>query len=259
MLFTTRKTLLLAVLLFAQAGQAKPLPDRVLPSEIPLLPPFCAARLSKDGTNLRSPETQSWHQIIGPGFIDVHHYCWALNNMNRALSEFRDPVARSYYLSRANGNFQYMISAETPDRFHILNELYYQYGKYWLIMKNKGKAIEAFEKSISLKQDYPAAYTDLAITYSDIGNKKAALDTVIKGLQFNPDSGRLQKQYVELGGKLPYPEPIRPASASSTQSGKPLDVKDAPVEKSQALAPEPTEQPKIGMPGNPYCRFCPTE
>lgn len=75
-------------------------------SEIKMLPPYCAVRLS-DAANPAS--WQMWEQRMGKQNWDhLHHYCYALNFMNRARFE-RNPPDRRHYLSSAISDFDYVI------------------------------------------------------------------------------------------------------------------------------------------------------
>lgn len=80
-------------------------------SEIKMLPPYCAVKLA----TAANPESlQMWEQKMGKqNWLHVHHYCFALNFMNRAKFE-RDPADRRYYLSSAIDNFNYVINNWDP-------------------------------------------------------------------------------------------------------------------------------------------------
>ena len=52
-------------------------------AEFALLPPYCKARMGPGkGLNVPESEVAKWKQVLGPGFIHVHHFCAGLNTMN---------------------------------------------------------------------------------------------------------------------------------------------------------------------------------
>ena len=112
---------------------------------------------------------------------------------------------------------------------------------------------------------FDQAYAELADIQAHDEKPGEALKTVTEGLRHVPGSKPLKRRYTELGGKLPYPEPIAPAPAEP-QAAQPDEVASpgpaSPAEPAvggpvEATAVAPVAQPKIGSPDNPYCRFCP--
>lgn len=82
------------------------------PAEIRMLPPYCAARLGAPGA---ATSADMWKQQLGAGnYQHLHHYCYALNFMNRARIE-SNKNDRKYYLNNAIRNFDYVIKRWKPD------------------------------------------------------------------------------------------------------------------------------------------------
>lgn len=82
-------------------------------SEIALLPVYCQAKFSKDRNTQRL-----WAQRMGEGWIDLHHYCYGLNFINRANMEFQKSE-RTFNLVQARAEFDYVLrnwSANYPLR-----------------------------------------------------------------------------------------------------------------------------------------------
>lgn len=79
-------------------------PEAPTDSELVVLPQACHARLRG------SKEVYAaWQQKIGRGNFDhLHHYCFALNYINRARFT-SDPKLKLYFLQRADGNFDYVL------------------------------------------------------------------------------------------------------------------------------------------------------
>src|SRR5574340_14207 len=227
-------------------------------SELAVLPPYCAARLNEP-----SPAFKSWQDSMGGGFLHIHHYCFALNFVNRArgMASARD---RQGQLGSALLNFNYVLRNTQPD-FYLRPEILMNRGIALSMMNRTGEAIGDLMKSIETDQKQPRDYMTLADVYSyKLKNRAKALETITEGLRPNPDSKSLQRRYTELGGKLPYPAPIKPApvvvpadtdatpAAESGSTPPPVNPADgaAPPAAGTTAAPPP-----IGSPTNPYCRF----
>lgn len=82
------------------------LPEAPTKAELELLPKACDARLNGDNA------TRSfWNEKIGPdNFLHLHHFCFALNFINRAKFSV-DKRNKGYYLGRAIQNFDYVLKA----------------------------------------------------------------------------------------------------------------------------------------------------
>ncbi|HQT30374.1 MAG TPA: hypothetical protein PLE48_01130 [Thiobacillus sp.] len=228
-------------------------------AELAALPAYCAARLDE-----KSAAFKSWQASMGRDFLHIHHYCFALNSMNRArgMASGKDRLGA---LGDANINFNYVLKNTLPD-FYLRSEMLMNRGITMSMMNRDGEAIGDLLRSIEINPKQPRAYTTLADMYEKQNNRKKALETVIAGLRYNPDSKGLQRRYSRLGGKLPYPAPIEPIPVE-TQGAKtdaPVSVPensvseaDSDASATDASADKPIAPPQIGSPTNPYCRFCP--
>ena len=79
-----------------------------------LLPPYCHARLKGDD------QTKNlWSQRMGgDNFLHVHHYCFGLDNMNKAMVFGFDKKKRDGYLNTAINEFNYVLRA-WPANFRL--------------------------------------------------------------------------------------------------------------------------------------------
>lgn len=226
------------------------------PAEMATLPPYCAARF-----NQGSDAFKNWQTSMGGDFIHIHHYCVGLKLLNHARGTFTSK--KNETLAAAVGEFDYVLTHVAPD-FYMRPEVLMNRGIALSMMKRDGEAVSNLLQAIELNPKQPRAYATLADLYDKMKNRGKALETVSEGLRHNPDTRSLQRRYTQLGGKLPYPEPIRPTQAADTPVTPPADaapsaVTAAPTEPAKsepAAAPASAEQPKIGSPNNPYCRFC---
>lgn len=231
--------------------------------EMMRLPPYCQAKFNAPTS---SAEWKAWRNQIGENFIDLHHYCAGLNYMNRYWGA-RSAPDRSFYLQRALTNFDYMVKAEKPD-FALRVELYSQRGEVNKLLRKPGEAIKDFNKARSIDPKAVKPYLQLADLYVATKASARALETVTEGLRQVPDSTALQRRYLELGGKKPFPDPLVAKAAEPAQP-EPEPQPAAPPTAAEPGAsvvesgPEPaaptTASPAIGTPKNPYCRFCPPE
>lgn len=233
-------------------------------SELSSLPQYCQAKLRN------TSDVAAWSVKLGPGgYGHAHHYCNGLNKINRyykATSQYD----QRFYLGEAVGEFGYMINQAAPT-FSLMPEVYLNRGFALSKLHKEGEAMKDFQKAIELNPRLPKAYTMMADVYVKINLKGKALETITEGLRNQPSSKMLQRRYVELGGKEPFPEPYEKATSnapSSTEKAEKAlpaqskkDADNTAKSTSDNTEPQPhtqqnqPEQP-IGMPGNPWCRFC---
>jgi tetratricopeptide (TPR) repeat protein len=234
-------------------------------AEIMRLPKYCQVKYNAPQG---SPEWKAWQDQIGKNFIDLHHFCAGLNFVNRYWGA-RTAPDRSFYLQRAMTNFDYMVKAEKPD-FALRVELYSQRGDVFKLMRRPSEAIGDYNKALSINPRAVKPYLQLADLYVASNMRARALEAVAGGLRHLPDSTALQRRYLELGGKKPFPEPIvaKAAEPGSVQDVAPTPAAEAATEPVSVSAPAVSPEPEavaapqsapIGTSRNPYCRFCPPE
>jgi tetratricopeptide (TPR) repeat protein len=223
-------------------------------AELLRLPPYCQAKFNLPQGSAAS---NAWRDQIGENYKDLHHYCAGLNYVNRYWGE-QDPRQRSYYLQRALGNFDYMVKAEKPG-FALRAELYLNRGEVFRIMRKPGQAIDDFKRALSINPNLEKPYLQLADLHKAGKSTARALETVTEGLRHIPDSKPLQRRYLELGGKKPFPEPIvakvdEPAPEPAAAPAGAADASSEPTPAGDAPGSEPvvtTESPPIGNSKNP--------
>ncbi|MHB1213714.1 MAG: hypothetical protein ACYCY9_01900 [Thiobacillus sp.] len=239
-----------AGVLFSLAAQA--LTDQELSS----LPNYCTARIKGSGA-----EYNQWVQILGRDFDHTHHYCFALNDLNKYYKS-RSAKDKKFNLKNAEGNLSYMVNHASPS-YSLMPEIYLNRGLTYSLMNQHGKAVADITKALELNPRQVKAYNMLADYYISIKLKNKALETVTKGLRHSPGTKSLQRRYQELGGKMPYPEPLAqtdPAMIETPPSAEQAAVPEVPplAAPAEKIVTEPdSDKPKIGSPTNPWCRFCP--
>lgn len=254
MLFKYMLKLIIFVFMVSASVEATDLSFNPNAREMRLMPSYCKAKFTAPQG---SPEWQAWRGRIGENFIDLHHYCAALNFVNRYKGA-RSASDRSYNLKLAMDNFDYMVNALKPN-FPLRAELYSNRGNVFKLQGRPREAIQDFNQAIEINPRLTTPYLQLIYLYEGEKKHNQSLEVAINGLRNNPNSKALQRRYLKVGGKLPYPKPIQAE-----------EVAMEPVSKTEAGASEsvptpvdtptvPVAQPKIGSPTNPYCRFCPPE
>ena len=256
----TARLLLVIICLTSGLGFAQTMEMSSKPTagEMMRMPPHCVARY-KAGRS--SPEWNTYRDQIGSNFNDFHHYCNALNWVNRYWGA-RSAKDRGYALQRAMDNFNYMVNTEKPD-FALRAELYSNRGEVFKLMGKPGEAAKDFSHALSINPRLLKPYLQIADMHVAGKSTTRALETVTEGLRHLPDSKALQRRYRELGGKKPFPQPIV-TQAPETVTPEAAAVTQVPeTAVATPSAPEPMKaaepQPAIGTPNNPYCRFCPPE
>jgi len=235
----------------------------------------------------KTPQEEAMCQVVvysrdtsdHENWAHMHHYCDCIRFTNRAYSALGDWYAMRVNLKVGIGGCDYVLRHAKPD-FYMRPEVHLQKGKALRLYRQEGKAIAEFMEAIKGNPQLAQAYVELADIQAKNKKPRDALKTVTEGLRHAPDSKPLKRRYAELGGKLPYPEPVVKKSSPAADA-------DAAATTSQAL-PEPQASPspaatippeasvstkagekpaepvttppapaKIGSPNNPHCRFCP--
>ena len=272
------KHLLMALLLITvtHANGTDLLPFGPTDTEMVFMPDYCKAKFGGPKTTIY----QAWagragkHLRIWEG---MHHFCAGLNNMNRYLRLTNNPK-RAYYLSRAVPEMNYNLS-KLPDDFILAGEMYLNRGLAYQLMNKQGEATIDFNKAITVDPTRVQGYLGLADIYLKSSNKKKALDIVTSGLKNNPASKALQRRYLSLGGKAPFPAEELLATVEKQKSDldtskinnteKEINYRmDTVIEERAPVTTGANNENKSSIsqqkpvgPGkpNPYCRFCPPE
>lgn len=253
---TARTIYILLLFLAGSISPAAALDMSVRPNatELMSMPPFCAARLN---AAQGSPEWNAWRERIGENFADIHHYCFALVAVKRYWGA-RTRQDRGFFLQRALNNYNYIVNAAKPD-FALRAEVHSGRGELFKLMRQPGEAVKDFNQALAINPKLTKPYLQLADLHEAGKSTARALETITEGLRHVPDSKALQRRYLELGGKQPFPEPLV-AEMPEPVSPPPEEMAASTAEKPAEPAPATTiDAPPIGTPGNPYCRFCPPE
>lgn len=231
-------------------------------AELHRLPTYCAVKFN---SKTDSPQWQAMRSQFGKNFIDMHHYCAGLNFLNNRYYQARSASDKSLVLQRAKANFEYMQKAALPG-FPLRADINLHHGITLRLMGQPDLAIRDLLQAIEINPGLTKAHLELVSLYRSSKQNSQAMDAVVAGLKRIPDSKALQRHYLELGGKEPFPEPVSAAVKPPVAEAVAVQTEaeqTTPAAGEQATEPshppaEATEaKPEIGAPGNPYCRFCP--
>ena len=222
--------LLFGVLTGAQASK----PLNVNDGEMALIPPYCPHTMGfkyGDAYSDTSPKAKYWVGVMGPNFWNMHHHCWALIKLRRAVGA-KTAGERRALRESAVADILYSIRGGGPN-FVLLPELLVILGGAYILLSNVSAAYDAFEQSRQLKPDYWPAYSDWAEVLIKAGQRSQAKALVKTGLENAPESKVLQDQYKLLGGNLadivPLRKPEAPADLTADSVSVPNLTSTAPM------------------------------
>ena len=127
----------------------------------------------------------------------MHHYCWGLEDMNRALYFSTSKQDREHQLNQAVSEFDYVIARVAPD-FALLPEILTRRGENLLRLGNGPRAMLDLNRAIELKPDHWPPYAALSDYYKTLGDVRSAREWAEKGLSAAPGTKALQRRLAEL-------------------------------------------------------------
>lgn len=210
---------LLASLFTMLTAQAKP--TNVQESEMRIIPAYCEDTQGFKYGYKQSPNSRRWENAMGNTFWDMHHYCWARININRANRPGIPKSIRFSIISNVIADYDYVLN-KAPSDFILLPEIYTKKGEALLQIKQIDAAKSAFEHARALKPDYWPAYSQWAEYLISIQRHNEALKVVQEGLKYNSESRVLKEQWKLLGGK----EHELPVLPDNQQGLKPAEQRE---------------------------------
>lgn len=215
----------------------------------------------------------------GVGWEHTHHWCDCVRLRYRAIKAIGNKAEFSHNLNEAIGGCDYVIRGAKPG-FRMLPKVHVDKGRALKLRGDIGAAAQEFQQALALDHSEISAFSELSLLQEERGQRVVARETVALGLQHNPESKLLQKRYLELGGKEPFPEPIArgvpapvPPTAPPESSGgsgvpevldleppEPVIAVDAQPDASEEAGLQSAEDGKAATDVNARsCRFCPPE
>jgi len=247
--------------------------NRILMVVLLLLSPLCNGA----GYYAMTPdERQLCISMFGVRGGSGEHICDCVRNYNRAVRETKWEE-KKYYANESASSCTYFMVRHSENKGHPMDQHYptaqmYR-GMARLLTGDRAGATLDLTDAIRLNPRALTAYAQLSDTQAGMGNKPKALETVTEGLKHLPSSKQLQRRYLELGGKEPFPEPyqkgpavsqqqtIQPTAKRPPESDAGVDqhapsIEEKPVAPPPSLAPDAKVAPAASS-TSPWCRFCP--
>lgn len=172
------------------------------PREVARLPVYCKyTQLFRSAVPGGNDEAQIsyWSSTLGKPFQALHHYCWGLMKLNRALFLARDNQARMFYFRDAINEFDYVLE-RAPEDFILLPEILTKKGQALIRLGRGPLAVPILEKAVELKPDYWPAYVQLSEHYQASGQIGLAREALQRALAQSPDVDSLKRRLAELDG-----------------------------------------------------------
>lgn len=228
--------LALLLLALASAGPAwAQRPPNVTDGELALLPVYCPDTQGfkyGDAVTNPSPRSKAWVDKLGKAFWALHHHCWGLVKVRRAMAPGVAPPIRTGLIKAAIGDYDYVIR-HSDSSFLVLPDVYLKMGEAYLLLGETANAAAAYERSRVLKPDFWPAYAGWADALHKSGARAAALTHLEEGMRNAPTAQALQQQYQLYGGDLKKFMGRLPAPAAGAASAPP----SAPAITASAAAP----------------------
>lgn len=211
-------TLVLAAVLHGNAAAQAPIPGYPAQvtaydeREVGRLPRYC--RYTQDFRSaVKGGDDQAkisyWYSTLGQPFHAMHHYCWGLMKLNRALFLARTDQSRTFYFGAAIAEFDYVLE-RSPDDFVLRPEMLTKKGQALIRLGRGPVAVPILEKAIELNPNYWPPYVQLSEHYKSSGQIGLARDTLQKALEQSPGVETLKQRLAELeGSKSKSREPAK--------------------------------------------------
>lgn len=174
------------------------------PREMRGLPEWCKyTQLFRDHIPGGNDQDQiaRWTAVLGPTFVHLHHYCWALMATNRAFMS-RTRIERGYNLTVSIPDLDYVIE-RSPPGFSLLPEILTKKGENLIWMDKGPQGVAALRGAIDIKPDYWPAYAAISDYYKDAGDAAKAREWLEKGLAAAPDTRPLVRRLADLKNSPP--------------------------------------------------------
>ena len=171
------------------------------PKQLAMLPPYCKyTQLYRDNVpgGGDAQQIKRWASALGAeNFHHLHHYCFGLENTNRALYSSRTKQERDFELSQSVREFDYVLARVPPD-FVLLPEILTKRGENLLRLGNGPEGALDLNRAIELKPDHWPPYAALSDYYKALGDLRSAREWAEKGLAAAPGTKALQRRLAEL-------------------------------------------------------------
>jgi tetratricopeptide (TPR) repeat protein len=169
-------------------------------SQVYRLPVYCKyTQLFRDrvpgGNN--PAEIERWTTLMGGTFNHMHHYCWGLMDVNRAVFSSRTRQERVHELSASIGEFDYVIK-QAPPGFPLMPEILTKRAESLIQLDRGVEGAVDLQRAIEIQADYAPAYAAISDFYKQTGALGKAREWLEKGLSAAPNAHALKRRLVAL-------------------------------------------------------------
>lgn len=201
-------------------------------------------------------------------YFHFHHYCLAMKDID-TIYRARNRQEVQYAISRVKDNLHYVIS-RYPAEYFLIPEVYALRGKAEYLGGSNFDAKLSLVRALQLDPNHVGAHITLVDLYVKMNRKAEAIKAIRAALAVAPEHKGVRRIALELGVEVPEiaarekklgDAPAQPEIAVVAPEINAV-TDTAPTDKTtpdtrETETPKPAKpEPAIGMPGNPYCRFC---
>jgi len=140
---------------------------------------------------------EKYVRAYGTPWTAIHHYCYGLDKLNRAFSNWNDEQQRRHLLGSSVSEFDYVL-ARSDSQFGFKPEIFVTKGRALSALGNYAEAIIAFQSAIRLRPNYVGGYMLIADQFILLGDKDKARTILRVGLTHVPDSPALKKKLDQI-------------------------------------------------------------
>ena len=189
-------------------------------AEVQAAAPFCIDTMGfKYGDAYgasKSPRADYWVALMGQGFWDMHHYCWARMQVARSMRSGLTQQQRHALRVEALTDYDYVTRRAKPD-FPMLAEVYMRAGEAHTLLGNRREAFTSFARAAEAKPDFWPIFLHWGRALKDAGDLPKAREVVLRGLRLAPQSTALRELAKDL--KITrIPDQASPDATSATGS-----------------------------------------
>jgi len=182
------RLLLTAIFCLIAAPALANKPKNITKAEMALIPKYCPDTMGfgyGDAHFNTSPRAPHWVSMLGKDFWNLHHYCWALINLNRANRFGIAKQLRKGILEDVLNDYRYVLDRAASD-FILAPEILTRVGEAELKLARPERADEAFSRARQIKPDYWPAYSHWIEYLIAKGRRAEAKSLAQEGLEYSP-------------------------------------------------------------------------
>lgn len=212
----------------------------------------------------------AWKSAHNPQkYFHFQHYCFAMIAMDK-IFRARNQQEVQYASSSVKGELGYVIS-HVPAEHFLMPEVYALRGMGEFLGHSNYDAEISLLRALQLDPNHVGALRTLVDLYERMNRKADAIKAIRAALAVAPEHKEVRRMAQELGLEVPEiiarekkqidapSQPDMPATTAESKAATDTTAKNkaTPISSETDTPKQDESKPVIGVPGNPYCRFCP--